>query len=85
MDRNPIFIGVTRSFWSFVATLALMQDMGEPIVRGICTLAANVIGGDAGAYTEWAMTVLPVATLLLAMQQRSGAARPYTLDPRAMR
>lgn len=85
MERAPIFIGITRSFWSFVATLALMQDMGEPVVRAICTLAAGALGGDAGAYTDWSMTVLPVVTLLLAMQQRSGPARPYTLDPRAVR
>ncbi|MBC7282589.1 hypothetical protein [Hoeflea sp.] len=85
MDRHPIFIGVTRSFWSAVATLALMTEMGEPVVRAVVTLAAGVFGGDANALTEWTMTVLPIVTLILAMQQRSGAARPYTLDPRAVK
>lgn len=85
MDRNPIFIGVTRSFWSAVATLALMQDMGEPVVRAAVTLIAAPFGADASAWTDWSMSVLPVVTLVVALQQRSGAARPYTLDPRKVK
>lgn len=84
MSIRPIFIGFTRSFWAFAATVALIADQGEPIVRAIATLVAPMIGGDIDAWTQWGLDVAPIGTLLIAMQQRSGAVRPYTVDPRAL-
>lgn len=82
---EPIFFAWTRSFWAFVATAALIADMGEPVIRSIATLAATVVGGDADVMTQWGVDIAPLFTLLIAMQQRSGLARPYTMDPRAVK
>lgn len=81
---EPIFIGITRSFWAAVATAALIADMGEPVIKAIATLIASVAGGDIEAMTQWGMDIAPLFTLLIAMHQRSGAARPYSLDPRKL-
>lgn len=82
---EPVFFLATRSFWAAMATGALILEQGEPAVRAIATLVATVFGGDADAMTAWGMDVLPLATLMLAIQQRSGAARPYTVNPKAIR
>lgn len=89
MDRTPIFFLVTRSFWAFVATIALILDQGEPMVRALVVLAAAVCascGIDVNAVTLQVMEIAPLATLIIAMWQRSGGwgageARPYTLRP----
>lgn len=82
---DPIFIVATRSFWAFVATAALIAEMGEPVIRAIATLVGTAFNADANALTQWGMDVAPLFTMLIAMQQRSGAARPYTLDPRKIK
>ncbi len=85
MERNPIFIGITRSFWSFMATAALIMDMGEPVIRALVSVGAFAFGYDVDDATARTMEILPLVTLAFAMQQRSGAARPYTADPRALK
>lgn len=85
MERNPIFIGITRSFWSFMATAALIMDLGEPVIRALATAGALVFGYDVDDVTARTMEILPLVTLAFAMQQRSGASRPYTMDPRAVK
>lgn len=94
--RSPIFFGVTRSFWAFLAGAALFFQQGEPVVAGLATLLANLwtwldfLAGQAGArlpeltapaITRWFMSIGPFVCFLVAMQQRAGAARPYTVKP----
>lgn len=83
--QNPIFFGWTRSFWAFMATAVLLLDQGEPFIRAVATLLATLFGADADAWTQWGMDVAPLVTLGFAAYQRAGAARPYTLDPRALK
>src|SRR5690606_21285466 len=51
---TPIFIGITRSFWLSVATLALMMGQGEPVVAALARLLwtlwswADALAGLAG-------------------------------------
>lgn len=89
MSPRPIFFGVTWSFWAFVATIALILDQGEPVIRALVSLASVICascGIDVDAVTLQAMEIAPLATLVLAMWQRSGGwgageARPYTVRP----
>jgi hypothetical protein len=89
---EPIFFAWTRSFWSAVVTCLLIIDQtGEPMIRAIAVVAAGIFGGDVEAWTKLGLTVAPLLTLAFAVQQRSGnaaegrGARPYTLDPRAIK
>lgn len=83
--REPIFIFWTRSFWAAVMTAGLtVSDMGEPAVRALVTLWVSILGGDVDQLTATWVDILPVFTLIVALQQRSGAARPYSLDPRQL-
>jgi len=89
MSPQPIFFLVTRSFWAFVTTIALILDQGEPVIRALVALAATVCascGIDVDAVTMQVMEIAPLATLIVAMWQRSGGwgageARPYTVRP----
>ena len=82
MRGQPIFFLITRSFWLAVTTVALMLEAGEPMIRAAVQLAVTILGhGDVDAATAWVQTVAPVVTLILTVQQRAGAARPYTVRP----
>jgi hypothetical protein len=86
MKKDPIFFAWTRSFWSAVMTaLLVIQSTGEPLVRALVTIAAPLTGWDIDHATAMGLSLLPILTLIFTLQQRSGAARPYTLDPRALR
>lgn len=81
---TPIFFGITRSFWAYVVTvLLLVEQTGEPMAAAIGTLFALVTGGDPDQAAAVAVDLLPLVTLTVALQQRSGAARPYTLKANA--
>jgi hypothetical protein len=82
---KPIFILSTRSFWAFVSTIILFLEAGEPVFRSVATLIATFAGGDVEVMTEWLVQVAPISTLLFAMHQRAGNARPYSMDPRDYR
>lgn len=88
----PIFFGYTRSFLLGVVPILLtMIDMAFSLVADphtaapIAFLIAKVLGIFTEVTPEKVETVmrglLPFYGLLIA-QQRSGAARPYTIDPR---
>ena len=76
----PIFFGITRSFWLTVGTCALILEQGEPAIRALAQAVVLLSGtGDVDAVMAWVQTIAPVITTLLALQQRAGAARPYTI------
>lgn len=86
---RPIFIAATRSFWLAVLTLAMITEAGAPLANGLAALAewaGAAVGAawDRAAIARGIMDVAPIGTFLLALQQRAGASRPYTLDPRAV-
>lgn len=77
---QPIFIGWTRSFWATVGTVALIAS--DSAILGPLIVAADSFSPGAGQFlATWA----PVVTAVWAIYERSGAARPYTLDPRVLK
>lgn len=86
---KPIFIGWTRSFWAGILPVALVgvdmvfQALTDPSVGPpVAGLVARVFGFDADQVEAVMMRLTPLFALVIA-QQRSGNARPYTMDPRA--
>lgn len=77
---EPIFIGWTRSFWATVGTVALIVS-DSAILDPLIDAADSLWPGAGGVIATWA----PVVTAVWAIYERSGAARPYTLDPRALK
>ncbi len=89
---EPLFIGYARSFWfGILPTLLILLDVmvqlfnlaadatvGPPIAGAI----AGLLGADA-AKVETTMRALSPLFALVIAQQRAGAARPYSIDPRA--
>lgn len=93
---NPVFIFITRSFWFAVGAFALFVGQGKEVVEAAAVLLVTVWtwldflaglaglrlpAGDAAALTAFIMKIGPLAGFLMALQQRSGAARPYTVKP----
>lgn len=84
----PIFIAWTRSFWLGIVPLlmvgadmlAALSDAGG--IGPVAALIAGLTGWDA-AQVESALRGVAVVAGVIIAQQRSGSARPYTLDPRA--
>lgn len=82
MRADPIFFAITRSFWLAAVTVALILQQGDPMIRAVAQLGVTLWGaGDVDALVAWVNTVAPVATLLLLVRERAGAARPYTIKP----
>lgn len=86
----PIFIAWTRSFWLGIVPLLLIgADMLAALssqggLGPIATLIATLTGLDVDQ-VEGALRGVSVIAGIVIAQQRGGAARPYTLDPRALR
>lgn len=80
-NREPIFIFITRSFWLTVAGITTLFGAGQEVLDGVAFIAAAIIGWDAGYVSEVLQKAAPVVLWLAAMQQRSGASRPYSLLP----
>ncbi|AVO36585.1 hypothetical protein [Pukyongiella litopenaei] len=79
----PIFFAWTRSFWAgLIAILSSLSTIDPTALRTV----VSALAGD-----EWAHVAVEAAPLVaaactaLVMQQRGGASRPYTVDPRARR
>jgi len=93
MNAEPIFFAWTRSFWLGVmpALLTVLDvvvifatsALGDPSLHGpVATMLSWVIPVDTAQVQSVMQTLAPVYALIVA-QQRAGAARPYTTDPRA--
>lgn len=82
---KPIFFAWTRSFWLTVFGIVLLIFGAPPdVLNGIAVIVASVTPWTPGAVGDVLNVIAPVALWLGAMQQRSGSARPYTLDPGAL-
>ncbi len=96
MDNDPIFFAWTRSFWLgiFPALLTAMdiafQIFGDPATSAPVAAALAWVTGWFGvtvqpeAIARVMQAMAPLYALIVA-QQRSHAARPYTIDPRALK
>ncbi len=83
---TPIFFAWTRSFWLSVAGIALVIFGAPPdVLQGIAWGLARVLPWSTAQITDGLVTVAPAVLWALALHQRSGAARPYTADPRALK
>lgn len=82
-DRQPIFFAWTRSFWFTVAGILSMFEAGAPVLRGVATVVAPLVGMDADTLGDGLVAVAPAVLWVAALHQRRGAARPYTINPKA--
>lgn len=82
----PIFFAATRSFWLTLSGILLLVFEAPPeVLHGFATALAAVLPWSAAEIGSALVRLAPAVLWALALQQRSGAARPYTLDPRAVR
>lgn len=89
MEREPIFIGWTRSFWAGILPILLIvvdisvQALADAAVGPpVAGLIARGFDIDPDLVEQTMLRLTPLFALIIA-QQRAGAARPYTIDPRA--
>jgi hypothetical protein len=90
---QPICIFFTKSFWLAIATLALLLDQGQTVIDAavyifICFWSwidaiIPLPGLTEATLASFIRKAGPVITFLAALQQRSGAARPYSLSLKA--
>jgi len=82
---KPIFFAWTRSFWlSVVGIVILIFGAPPEVLNGIGTFVASVTPWEPNQVGWVLNSVAPAVLWFFAMQQRSGTARPYTLDPSAL-
>jgi hypothetical protein len=86
---TPVFIGRTRSFWlGILPALLVSADVLSTLVADPATAlpVARLLAALSGLSVEEAGGLLlrlsPLFALVVA-SSRAGAARPYSLDPRA--
>lgn len=72
---KPIFILFTRSFWLAIVTAALFLIEHQDLVPLLQPLFPFLD-------MEGVLALLPLATLIATIHQRSGASRPYSLNPK---
>lgn len=82
--RQPIFFAATRSFWLFALGAlpglidGLLQLVNDPALSGpLAQLIASVVGVSPEVADAGIKLIMGVAALGV-VQQRAGAARPYT-------
>lgn len=90
MKDNPIFIGVTRSFWfGIVPALLTALDMlfssfgadgATGPFAGLLTFVAGQFFGWTPEQVQGTMQALAPIYALIVAQQRAGAARPYSFS-----
>ena len=85
MTKEPIFFAWTRSFWltaSGVILAVFSLDDGNLRAMGD---ALAIIPGVGDGLGEIMVQIAPMVMAILALHQRSGAARPYTVNPAALK
>ena len=84
MTKEPIFFAWTRSFWLTASAILLgLFSLDDGNLRALGD-AMSIIPGVGDGLGEILVQIAPLVMFVLAMQQRSGASRPYTLDPTAL-
>lgn len=83
--QEPIFFLWTRSFWLSVLGVGALLAQDTAAIQAFAEIIAMVTDLEAEAITERALKLAPAVLFLAALQQRSGAARPYTMNPKATR
>jgi len=82
---KPIFFAWTRSFWLSVIGLAMLIFGAPPeVLHGIGAVLSTVTPWTAEQVGSALTVTAPAILWVIALQQRSGAARPYTRDFRAL-
>lgn len=84
MDKAPIFVGITRSFWFTVAGMAALFGAGDDVLLSAGALIERIpmlAGLGIGAFL---VDAAPVVLWFAAMRERAGASRPYTINPKAV-
>lgn len=79
----PIFILWTRSFWWTVTGLATLLGAGTPVIKAFITIIAAFTSIDVDVWTAWVVEVAPAILWTVAIYERSGGSRPYTINPKA--
>lgn len=82
MAQSPIFFAFTRSFWLSVLGIGAILAGDTAAIQAFATLLGPLIEVAPEDITAWALKVAPAVLFVAAIQQRSGASRPYSLDPR---
>lgn len=72
--KSPIFILFTRSFWLLIASLGMIVGDQEALNALLELMPAE--------YAELVVKYAPILTILALVQQRMGASRPYSLNPK---
>lgn len=92
MNQLPIFIGYTRSFWlgivptiltilDIVFSLFASGDTASPVAAVMAWGLSFFMETTPEQVTSAMRALAPLYALIIA-QQRSGAARPYSMKPR---
>ncbi len=83
--QEPIFFLWTRSFWLSVLGVGALLAQDTAAIQSFAEIIAMVTEYDAVELTERAVKLAPAVLFIAALQQRAGAARPYTTDPKALK
>lgn len=82
---KPIFFAWTRSFWLTVfGILVLVFGAPPEVLNGIGAIVATVTPWTPEQVGNALTVTAPAILWVIALQQRAGAARPYTRDPKAL-
>lgn len=84
MYPRPIFFAATKSFWlTVVGILLMIFEAPGDVLYGIGEPLSLITPWTATQIGDTLTRVAPAILWALAIQQRAGAARPYTADPKA--
>lgn len=83
--QEPIFFLWTRSFWLSVLGVGALLAQDTAAIEAFAEIISMVSDVDAQVITETSMKLSPAVLFIAALQQRSGASRPYTMNPKATR
>lgn len=81
--QKPIFILWTRSFWLAVLGVGALLAADVEAIWAFSEIISLFTDYDAETIAGWMIKVAPAVLFIASLQQRSGAARPYTLNPKA--
>lgn len=86
MDRDPIFIGITRSFWfTGIGFLVMLFSADPAVLNGLGEVIGLLPWFEPAAASAFLVRIAPFVLWVLALRERSGPSRPYTLNPKALK